>query len=465
MFDQAMKDIANGRSLAPLFVALAAFALALVPPPGDPDTYWHLASGRWMVEHGQLLRTDIFSSTVHGQPYSIGEWLGEIVLYLAYLAGGWTGLVILRGLLVFACAFFLTRVALHGGAPVIVAVPVTCAALLLSEIVWTDRPHLFTLALFPLLLDLLLTARAGRVSVLLAVPPLMLLWTNLHGGYAVGLALIGIFTLEALVTRRNWAAFAITASTAFAASLVDPGSLGLGAAASHATAPPRFIVEESPPDVTRPAGFVFAAFIIGALALALRGGGTLLDLLLLAPLLWLGLSAQRHMPYFAFAAVPFISVAVPRAWAPLEVWLARRRPYPRGAVVGFGAGVAAMALVGLAFVPSAPNERAYPTALLDAVRSGSGVLLNEYDWGGYLIWRAPERPVFVDGRLFPFLPDVFADWRVAVELGPRWKDVLERYQVTQVLLKPDRALVAALREQGWRVVGGDAGSVLLERPR
>jgi hypothetical protein len=458
-------DILNGRRLAPLFVALAAFAIALATPPGDPDTYWHLASGKWMLDHGQLLRTDVFSSTVSGQPYSVGEWLGQIVLYVAYLAGGWTGLVILRGLLVGVCAFFLTRVALRGGAPVIVAVPVSCAALLLSEIVWTDRPHLFTLALFPLLLDLLLVARAERIRLLLAVPPLILLWTNLHGGYAVGLALVGIFTLEALLTRRSFAAFAITAMTAFAASLVDPGSLGLGAAAAHATAPPRFIVEESSPDVTRPAGFVFAAFIIGTLALAMRGGGTWLDLLLLAPLLWLGLSAQRHMPYFAFAAVPFISMALPRAWAPFEAWLSRRRPYPRAAVVGLGAGVAAMALAGLAFVPSAPDERVYPTAALAAVRSSSGVVLNEYDWGGYLIWRAPERPVFVDGRLFPFLPDVFADWREAVELGPRWKAVLDRYEVAQVLLRPDRALVSALREQGWRVVTEDAHAVLLERPR
>ena len=455
----------DGRSAAPLFVALAAFALALATPPGDPDTYWHLASGKWMLDHGALLRSDVFSSSVSGQPYSVGEWLGEIVLYVAYLAGGWTGLVVLRGLLVAMCAFFLTRVALRGGAPVIVAVPVTCAALILSEIVWTDRPHLFTLALFPLLLDRLLTARAGRVGVLLAVPPLILLWTNLHGGYALGLALVGIFTLEALATRRSWVPFAITASTAFAASLVDPGSLGLGAAAAHATAPPRFIVEESPPDVTRPAGFLFAAFIIGTLAVAMRSGGTLLDLLLLAPLLWLGLSAQRHMPYFAFAAVPFLSAALPRAWPPLERWLVRRRPYPRVAIVGFGVGVAAMALVGLAFVPSAPDERAYPTAELAAVRSGSGVLLNEYDWGGYLIWRAPERPVFVDGRLFPFLPDVFADWREAVELGPRWKAVLDRYNVAQVLLRPDRALVSALREQGWRVVTEDARAVLLERSR
>ena len=459
-------DVLNGRSLAPLYVALAAFALALATPPSDPDMYWHLASGKWMLDHGALLHTDVFSSTVNGQPYSIGEWLGEIVLYVAYLAGGWTGLVILRGLLVGVCAFFLTRVALRGGAPIIVAVPVTCAALLLSEIVWTDRPHLFTLALFPLLLDLLLTARAGRLGVLLGVPPLMLLWTNLHGGYAlglvlvgifalealltrrnfaafaitastafaaslvdpgslglgaaaahatapprfiveesppdvtrpagfvfaafiigtlalavrgggtlldllltaragrvglllgvppmmllwtnlhggyaIGLVLVGIFTLEALLTRRNFAAFAITASTAFAASLVDPGSLGLGAAAAHATAPPRFIVEESPPDVTRPAGFVFAAFIIGTLALGMRGGGTLLDLLLLAPLLWLGLSAQRHMPYFAFAAVPFISAALPRAWPPLEAWLARRRRSRRSLRAGTDGGARAM---------------------------------------------------------------------------------------------------------------------------
>ena len=54
MLHQAVKRMeVDGRRLAPLFVALAAFALALVTPPGDPDTYWHLASGKWMLEHGE----------------------------------------------------------------------------------------------------------------------------------------------------------------------------------------------------------------------------------------------------------------------------------------------------------------------------------------------------------------------------------------------------------------------------
>ena len=73
----------TGRRAAPVLVALAAFAVAIARAPSDPDMFWHLASGKWMVEHGAILRNDVFSSTVTGQPYSVGEWLGEIALYLS----------------------------------------------------------------------------------------------------------------------------------------------------------------------------------------------------------------------------------------------------------------------------------------------------------------------------------------------------------------------------------------------
>src|SRR5437867_5832914 len=99
--------------IAPLYMAAASFAIALAIPPGDPDTYWHLASGKWMVEHGALLRTDVFSSTATGAPYSVGEWLGQLVLYAAYASAGWTGIVLLRAALVAVAAFFLTRAALR----------------------------------------------------------------------------------------------------------------------------------------------------------------------------------------------------------------------------------------------------------------------------------------------------------------------------------------------------------------
>src|SRR5256714_127770 len=247
-----------------------------------------------MVEHGQLLRADVFSSTVNGVPYSVGEWLGQIGIYGAYVLGGWAGIALLRATLVAVGAFFITRVALRA-APAPFAVAVTAIALALSEITWTDRPQLFTFALFPLLLDLLFAARAGRTRLLFVVPPLMLIWTNLHGGYALGLALVAIFAAEAVLTRRKAMPFAVAAVLALAASFIDPGSLGLGAAAAHATSPPRFIVEETPPDVLRPAGFVFAVFGLATLALAVPRGGNLLDALLVLHLFRLALSAQTHM--------------------------------------------------------------------------------------------------------------------------------------------------------------------------
>src|SRR5439155_7809313 len=83
-------------ALLGIVLAGAAFSLAVVLPSVDPDMYWHLASARWMVEHGQLLTRDQFSSTVPGAPYAVGEWLGELVWYAAYLSGGWPAIAILR---------------------------------------------------------------------------------------------------------------------------------------------------------------------------------------------------------------------------------------------------------------------------------------------------------------------------------------------------------------------------------
>jgi hypothetical protein len=72
--------------------------------------------------------------------------------------------------------------------------------------------------------------------------------------------------------------------------------------------------------------------------------------------------------------------------------------------------------------------------------------------------------VFIDGRLFVFLPDVLTDYEEMVFVRPRWREDLDRYAIGEVLLHPDRPLVAALRDQGWMVLAQDANAVLLQRP-
>jgi hypothetical protein len=116
--------------------------------------------------------------------------------------------------------------------------------------------------------------------------------------------------------------------------------------------------------------------------------------------------------------------------------------------------------------PAHPDERAYPAGALDALRVDNGVLLNEYDWGGYLIFNLPQRPVFIDGRYVPYLGGVLDDYRALVSLRPGWRDLLDKYRVNQLLLQPHRPLAVTLREDGWRVRSADPEGrwIVLARP-
>lgn len=288
------------------------------------------------------------------------------------------------------------------------------------------------------------------------------MWANLHGGYALGIATVALFSFAALLARRGAVAFAAAALAGALLTVLSPGALDLTAAVAHAGAPPRFIVEEMPVDALAPAGLVFALIVLATLAIALARGEVLPYAIVLPPLLWLALSAQRHLSYFTFAAIghlaPVLALAVGDR-------LARAPPLPRGPALALALALWVGALGSAVGLHDAPDESSYPVEALPALRAGEGTLLHEYDWGGWLIWRAPERPVFVDGRLFLFLPDVLGDWRRAVDLRPGWREVLDARDVRQVLLRPGRALSVALREDGWRELASSEEFVLLERPR
>src|SRR6266513_254306 len=129
----------------PIAFASAVFIAAVGLPATDSDTYWQLASG---------------------------EWLGQLVFAVVFAAGGWAGVVVFRSVLIAIAAFFVARLARRGGIPWWISLPLAVGALLVSKITWTDRPQLFTLALVPALLDLLLTLPGGWSRRLVVLPPL-----------------------------------------------------------------------------------------------------------------------------------------------------------------------------------------------------------------------------------------------------------------------------------------------------
>jgi hypothetical protein len=458
-----------------VFASLAA-AMALLQAPSDSDMFWQLSSGEWTLDHGQILDRDLWSFTVNGTGYSVGAWLGQVVLALVYRGAGWLGIDVLRAVLVGVAAFFTARITLRMQPHVGWAAVPVIGTILVSRMIWGDRPQLFTLALFPVVLDLLFAARLdGHLRRLWILPPLFVLWANLHNGFAVGLAAVAIFLIEALLerdrARRRPLAVALVACVI--AVLLNPSGLGaLVRASAYARAPADWVVEERALDILSGPGLVFAFLLLVALGAALVAGRDGIVARLGAPLLWpglvvpfslLALAVQRGTPYACIVLAPFVAAMAPDAMRRTRAVAPVVPRTPAGLVL---VALAAMLLLvtGLG-APREPDLSAYPAGALPDLRRESGNLLNEYDWGGYLIRYAPEHPVFIDGRGDTlYSRDILGDFQRGTALAPGYRDVLKRWDISLVLLRPDRPLVGALREDGWKVLASDTRWVLLSRP-
>lgn len=459
-----------------ILVAVTAAAFALLEAPKDSDLFWQLASGQWTLDHGRLLDQDVWSFTSAGALYSVGAWLGQVALAVAFRVGSWLGIDVLRAALVATAAFFVARttqrVQPHAGWAI---VPIL-GTILVSSTVWGDRPQLFTVALFPLVLDLLFMARLdGRPRWLFAVPVVFLLWANLHGAFAIGLVAIAIFALDALLERdeRTRGPLVVALVASVVATQFNPSAVGaIGRAVAYGALLPGWIVEDRALDVLSGAGVVFAVLLLAAIAAAMacgregvaaRLGAPFLWPLLIAPFAVLGLAVQREAPYACMVLAPFVAAMVPEAL---------RRPRSVAPLLrrSVGVGMAAALVIALAAeaalaAPRQPDLTAYPADALVALDGIDGHVLNEYDWGGFLIWYAPTHRTFIDGRgvaLFP--PEVLNDFESAVSLAPNYRDVLARWDIRAVLIRPDRPLAGALSEDGWRNVASGDRWILLSRP-
>lgn len=464
------------RATTVLAVVLAALVgtLAASVAANDPDMFWHLTSGAWMLDHGQILGRDIYSTTMAGAPYSVGQSLGEITFAVLYRFGGWMAIDLLRGVLVGIATFFTARIVLrfqpHPGwaiAPII-------ATVLISKFLWGDRPQLFSFALFPFFLDTLLAVRLGAHRRVWLLIPVMLVWANLHGGFVAGLALAAVFVIEAWLARSSQRRVLTLAAVAMViTSLITPSGLAAFSFAASYAGSASAVVEERPTDITSPAGLVFAALLLGALLLALVVDPRAFEARSRFPILWtglvvsftvLGLAHQRLLPYAAMVLAPLVAALLPAlADRPMTTAPVIARRAAGALLVPLLAASIAVAAIG---APRSPDLSSYPAGAVIPLRAHSGPVLNEYDWGGYLIFAVPEQPTFIDGRgaaLYP--PRLIGEFETVVQLRDGYRGVLDRHGIRLVLLRPDRPLVSALREDGWPVLAEEAGTwILLARP-
>jgi hypothetical protein len=496
--------------VVPFVLAGLAALAATRAPVSDSDFFWHLAVGRDIVTHG-VPRVDVYSWTVAGKSVLPDQWLGEVLLYAAYAIGSWTGTIALRALTVGVLIGIVlwTALAERPHRPII-AVLVSLPAIGVSRFAWTDRPELFGLVCFAVLIALLRAVRRGSPTSFALCVPLVLVWANLHGSYALGLGLVLVVALERVVVdpsrRRLYAAIAVASVIA---TFVTPSGLATWTSSGgHFLSPPRFVQEEGTPDVTTLPGLLFSVSLLATIATAMlaprtRRRDVLFEIAVLVPVAFVSLTATRHLVFFPIAAAPFLTSWGPDAWNEgvqtlREAWgdAAQRvlawtsasrtrgsraqrdpRPYvveggtrehamPLGRLAAeLTAGVVALALLiaGIATAPRAPDLSAFPIAALPQLPAGPG-LLNRYDWGGFLIWYAPATPVFVDGRLFPYVGEALDDYRAVIGLHPDWRQVLAKRGIRSVLVAPSDAIAVQGVALGWPILARTPEWVMLRVP-
>ena len=474
----------------------------------DCDTGWHIRTGEWIFANHAVPARDIFSFSKPGDPWFAWEWLSD-VLFAWMNAHGGLRTVVLFGVLMLAVTFMLLfRLALRKS-NVITAITVTMLAAAASSIHWLARPHLFTLLFLVLFYGALENVREGRtrlagIPYLVLFPLVTVLWANLHGGFFVGVVMIGAYGAAELLTMlfsadsslrheriRRARNYLLSAFACMAASLINPYGYQLHKhMAAYLSDPWNFthISEFLSPSFHHPAAPFFEIMLTLAAAAACWH---LLNRRFTEPLLMLlwahaSLLAVRNIAIFAIVAAPPVATALahwlkaaPRsnvaAWLRTAAERFNRIETETGETEAVSrwhlasvAGV--LVVVAVMWAPHPPRKfRAefdparYPKAALATLRAvpNSRIFTND-EWGDYLIWSLyPSHRVFVDGRS-DFYGDDFDDKYIdVINVRYGWEKTLGRFGVDTILLPPDAPLTGALKvSAGWRLVYDDGISLV-----
>lgn len=490
-----MKATINARAAAPavrtwglswpLIVCVVTIALIACEPGlvlRDADTYWHLAAGRWMLEHGSVPTLDAFSHSMPGAPWTAFEWLSELVMVGIYRLGGWAGLAALA-----ACCFglvlaLLMRFLLARMEPVhALLFTVLGGGMLLTHLL--ARPHVMAWVLLALWISALVNAAEARRGPPWWVLGLMVLWANMHGSFILGLLLGAGMALDAVLAHprgtrmaaaRSWGLF--VALSAGAGMLTPSGwqvlwhavyIMGMKVALAR-------IGEWLSPNFQQPS--VMELWLLLMLALALGGRVRLpwLRMVLVLGLVHLALKHQRNIAVLGLVAPFLMATPFARQWyatgtpnrdaQALDQWfLSLSAPARPLAIAVCACATVLFATVTMHLRPPTPAPMIAPKAAVDAAMAAGakGKVLNEYSFGGFLIYEGI--PVFIDGRADMY-GDAFLQKLVdafQVKERKQFLAFLDEHGFGWTLLAPGTPAIAVLDElPGWRRVYADDTAVV-----
>jgi hypothetical protein len=460
------------------------------------DYWWHLRTGRLIAETGSVPKTDPFSFTAAGNPWIDIHWLHQLGLHGLYQLGGHDAVVVAKVGMVLLLTAVLATIGWRRERPLVSIFGLALMLLVVSDRIM-PRPELPTFVCLAAVFALLERFSRKPDARVYAIVCVQLIWVNVHGLFALGIAVCGAY-LAAEVLRpwilpgsriRRAAVRRLAAVTALAAlaSLVNPNFL------DGALYPIQQLGMIGPPQERGYFGSLIAELIppIGPQALlpslsialfaALAGvsfGAMALNWRRISgahPLLWvaflyLALGAQRNLALFAIVAAPIFSVN-------LNEFLDARRAAgpgparPRLALAASGTVSLLLVAIGVdvargSFYPRIGSLRDPGLGLMEAllpIGAGEwiagnrppGPICHHMADGGYLIWRLhPDYLVMVDGRLEVYGADTFQ----SLQMGQpeHFRELAEEHRcgvalVHYSLIKSDALLWWLYMNSNWQL--------------
>jgi hypothetical protein len=475
---------------------LAVFTMAMRVSV-DTDTWWHLRAGSWIVENGRILRSDPFSLTRQGQPWVYPGWLAQILLYGVYNTLGLAGLNLLTALtvaLTFAFIWPLLEV------PVLLRAFVLLLAATVSGVYWSARPQILSFLLTGLTIWTLEQARKGRRKWLFGLPPLMALWSNLHGGFAVGFILLLFYLIgEAGEVLREVLFRKAKLREAWSqrrSSLIVLCLVGLACALAVNINPhgPQmllypfktisvgvlqdYIQEWQSPNFHRLEAQPYlwmVLLLLVALAFS-RRSVHVVELVVVCGFAYMAFLAARNIALFALGAAPVLARHGFSAMEPLLQRVGTGRQIPKRLARLINVVILALMVV-VAVVKIADPlseefnqrivEQEMPAMAISHIlgQQPEGPLFNSYNWGGYVLWTLyPDYLSFVDGRTDLFDDEILRDYLLAWRADTGWEEVIDEWEIRLAFLEPGAPLAKAMACAGWERLYIDSQAVVLRRP-
>ena len=470
------KPVRRGRPVGPAhlvtFVICVAGLFGAMRPSPDPDSWWHLATGRWIIDHASIPSTDPFSWTAAGKEWVAHEWASEIIFASVDAVFGAAGLLVMQGLFVGAALFILRQTLRRVVENEWIVAGSLVIAMYLSSLMWSLRPHLISLLFVVVFLDTLVAFRSGdgdrRIWLLI---PLTVLWANLHAGFLSGVILVWVFTIVGLLERRADARRLLSvAALVTLAGAITPAGIEIYVFSVYLAQVSTEVAEWKPPGIRDPFGALVTAVAVGVPAIVALTKRRCDPALLVTAVLFgaMGVGAIRNIWLAGVLVAPALALALDGlGWIPRSGAAPRDRAFILTAhvLVLVAGSVLVWSTFGGRSESYLRGEGPFPKAASETLRElPAGRMLNPYGWGGYLIWKLPDIPVSIDGRADLYGYDLLDDALRVQRLKPGWNDYLDERGVDYVLWETETPLAEGLRLlDGWSVVYEDDEAVIFQR--